>query len=300
MLLGLHFLLPLLVAPGLFGLIAKTKALVAGRRGPPLLQVYRDLNKLLRKGTVYSHTASWVLPLAPVVNVALLILCIALLPGIGAAPLHFSGDLLLFLYALGLARCATLLAAFDVGSSFEGMGASREATFGALSELAAILGFITLAILTHATSLDTILSRIPVTAGLQPILVLLALIFFLILLTENSRLPIDDPTTHLELTMIHEVMVLDYGGVDLALIELGRGLKLFLFLSVVAGLWWPQPTYAPLLAAGWLLVKMGAMAIGVGLIESGMARWRLVKIPQLLMANFVMAVFALLVTLLTL
>lgn len=283
----LHIFL-LLAAPPFFpGVIAKTKAFFAGRKGPPLLQGYYDLFKLLRKGTVYSRSSSPVLRIAPSLILAAILMSGFFVPLLKVAPIRFEGDLILFVYFLSLGRFFTILAAMDVGSSFEGMGASREAAFGALTELGLFLGLVALAVMTGEASLTGIFEWEGHHPLWNPALLILFAAFFLVLLTENSRMPIDDPATHLELTMIHEVMILDYGARDLGLILYGASVKLFLFMVLASSLLWPSAAPGVWTEAGWLIVKVTGMAIAIGVIESANARLRLVKIPQLLVANFV-------------
>lgn len=283
--------------PFFLGIIAKTKALFAGRKGPPLFQPYFDLIKLFRKGTVYSSASSWILRVAPIVIFSAVLSAGLFFPLFGQAPLHFEGDIILFAYLLGLGRFWILLAALDVGSSFEGMGASREAAFGALSELAFFLGLVVLAVTSHGTSLVTVFHWKLAHLGWQPVFILLFAVLFLILLTENSRMPVDDPNTHLELTMIHEAMILDYGGVDLGFVLYGASIKLFLFMAFAVSLLWPPALAWGLSSVTCFFLKMTAMAVLIGVVESMTARVRLIKVSQLLMANFVMAIFALLVAL---
>lgn len=290
------FLLVTVLPPFFLGVIAKTKAFFSGRKGPPLFQVYYDLIKLFQKGAVYSQTTSPLFRIAPLFIFVLILFTSCFLPLAGKAPIHFEGDLILFAYSLALVRFILILAAMDVGSSFEGIGASREATFGAFSELALFMGLIVLSVTTHSTSLSDIFSWGSSHATLKPVFLLLFFSFFLILLTENARIPIDDPNTHLELTMIHEVMILDYSGPDLGLILYGSSIKLFLFMALSVFLLWPQPLPWEWISIGSLFLKMTGMAIVIGVVESTNARLRLIKIPQLLIANFVVAVFALLVT----
>lgn len=280
-----HVLLLLATPPLFLGIIARVKALFAGRRGPPLFQVYYDLFKLFRKGMVVSQTTSVFFRIAPPVIFFTLVAAGLFLPLTGASPVHFEGDFILFAYLLALARFFLILSALDCGSSFEGMGASREAAFGAFTELAFFLGLIVLKIASSAGSLTDFFHWEGGLAS-KPVLLLLFVAFFLILLTENSRIPIDDPNTHLELTMIHEVMILDTSGPALGLILYGSAIKLFLFLGLTASL---LPPVIP------LSLRLIGIAVAVGVVESANARLRLVKIPQLLVANFIIMVFALLV-----
>ncbi|MBI3987817.1 MAG: NADH-quinone oxidoreductase subunit H, partial [Lentisphaerae bacterium] len=199
--------LALVLAPLLAGVINRTKALFAGRRGQPLLQLYRDLFKLLRKGAVYSRTTTWIFRAGPVVGLAAVLTTLLVVPFAGKpAVLAFPGDLVLFAGLLGLMRFVTVLAALDTGSSFEGMGASREVQFSALAEPALFLGLATLARQTGSFSLSDLFMT---GHAMPPEFWLVAAAFLVIFLCENARIPFDDPNTHLELTMIHEVMVLD-------------------------------------------------------------------------------------------
>ena len=289
----------LLAAPLLPGLIGRTKAIVAGRTGPPLLQGYSDLWKLLRKGAVYSRMTSWIFRAGPVAGLAAIVTAWCLLPSWGvAAPLSFRGDLVLFVYLLGLARFLTVLAALDTGSSFEGMGASREITFSALAEPALFLALATLARATGAFSLSGMLGG-GVTQAWGPsgsALALTAVCLFVVLLAENSRIPVDDPNTHLELTMIHEVMVLDHGGPDLAFIQYGAALKLWIFEALLTGLILPVRTGQFLPDAAAFLLGMISVSVIIGVVESIMARLQLSRVPQLLIGAGALAAFGLILT----
>jgi formate hydrogenlyase subunit 4 len=286
----------LLLPPLLTGVVTRVKALFAGRVGPPLLQPYHDLLRLLHKGAVYSHTTTWVFRAGPVVGLAA-VASAGLLLSFGGAPaaISFTGDFVLFAYLLGLARFATALAALDTGSSFEGMGAAREVTFASLAEPALFLCLVALARATGSLSLSGMLgeglSGAWGTSG--PALVLAALALFVVALAENSRIPVDDPTTHLELTMIHEVMVLDHSGPDLAFILYGASLKLFLFGALVVRLTLGFHFQSPWLALLAFLGGMLAFAALVGAVESTMARLRLPRVPQMLVGASVLSVFAL-------
>ena len=287
--------LALLLAPLLVGIVRQTKAIVAGRTGPPLLQAYRDLRKLLARAPVYSRTTTWVFRTGPFVGLAAVAGALALLPTrLLPAPISFSGDFLLLVYLLALARFATALAALDTGSSFEGMGASREMAFGVLAELALLLSLASLVRSTGVWSLSGIGSQLPEGAWVTSAgsLVLLAAALLGILLVENARIPFDDPATHLELTMIHEVMVLDHGGPELAAIELGSMLKLWLFASLLAMVIAPIATGAAWLDVVAHLGIVAVIGIAIGLIESGMARLPLLRVPQMLLAIALLALLS--------
>ena len=282
----------LLVAPLLPGIAAKTKALLTGRRGTPVLQLYWDLYKLLGKGAVYSTTTTWLFRLAPVVVVttALLAACVVPLDGRHAL-VSFTGDLVAFASLLGLGRFMLVLAGLDTGSSFEGMGASREVTFSSFAEPALFLCFAGLALATRDLSLTGMLGS-PLAAAwpsAAPSLVMIGVSLFLVLLAETSRVPVDDPATHLELTMIHEVIVLDHSGPDFALILYGSALKLALFGALLVGVLVPRAMLPGPAAIGLLVLGLVVVALLVGVVESIMARLRLSRVPQFLIAGSVLA-----------
>jgi formate hydrogenlyase subunit 4 len=299
----LHVLFVLAFPPLLPGVIAKTKAWFAGRVGPPILQPYYDLARLFQKGSVFSTTATWIFRAGPVAALATAALAACIVPLansrpdaasgtlLGSAPLSFTGDMILLAYLLGLGRFFTASAALDTGSSFEGMGAAREVTFACLAEPALFLGFIVLAKLSGSLRLDEMLGGSLWTrwASDGAPLALVFLSWFIVLLAENSRIPFDDPNTHLELTMVHEVMVLDHSGPALGMVFYGAALKLFLFAALVVRLVLPPavPWIAwPALAAGLLLV-----AVLIGIVESTMARLRLTQVPLLLVAACLLSAF---------
>ena len=280
----------------LLGLINRTKAFFAGRRGPPLLQPYFDLAKLLKKGAVYSRTTTWVFRAGPLVGLSAAAATLALLPlGSLPAPIAFAGDLVLFAYLLSLMRFFTVLAALDTGSSFEGMGASREVFFSALAEPALFLGLAALSVLTGSLSLSSMLGAVSTSSWSAegPALALVASALFIVLLAENARIPVDDPNTHLELTMIHEVMVLDHCGVDLAFIQYAAALKLWLLAGLLVGIVLPARSGSPLVDAGVFMLGMLALAVVIGIVESSMARLRLARVPNLILGAAALAVVAL-------
>ncbi len=283
----LWLLTALAAAPLLLGVINRTKAWFAGRTGQPLLQLYYDLWKLLHKGAVYSRTTTWVFRAGPIVGLASVLVAAALTP-FGGAPalLAFPCDLILFAYLLGLLRFFTILAALDTGSAFEGMGASREATFSALAEPALLLGLAVVAHKTGSVSLSGMFSGDAVSAWAHagPAILLVAGALLIVLLAENARIPVDDPNTHLELTMIHEVMVLDHGGPDFALILYTSALKLWVLGALLVNVLLPARTGFLLFDGAVALAAMFGLAVGVGVIESIMARLRLLRVPQLLVS----------------
>lgn len=299
---AIHVLLALGLPPLLLGVINKTKALFAGRNGPPLLQPYYDLIKLFQKGSVFSTTTTWMFLAGPVVGLVTALLAVLFIPLTGQhAPISFTGDLILLAYLLGLGRFFTASAALDTGSAFEGMGAAREVTFACLAEPAFFLGLLVLAKLssllpeTAETSLQlsTLLGS---SVGMHwgkygASLALVVLSWFIVMLVENCRIPFDDPNTHLELTMIHEVMVLDHSGPAFGMILYGAALKLFIFGALIVRLVLPVATGYVLLDWAVFVGGMLLVAMVVGVVESTMARLRLTHIPVLLVAACLLSAF---------
>lgn len=288
-------LLVVMLPPLLLGVIQKTKALFAGRTGPSLLQPYFDLARLLRKETAVSATTTWVFAAGPVVSLAATLLAAMMVPlGPFAAPLAFAGDFVLFSYLLALGRFFTTTAALDTGSPFEGMGAAREVSFAWLTEPAMFFAFLALARLSGSLSLDGMLRATEQGAWGERTapLLLLAAGLAIVLLTEACRVPIDDPNTHLELTMIHEVMVLDHSGPLLALVDYGAALKLLVLEALLLHVAAPFASVRGW--AGWGLFALGlaALAAGIGVLESSMARLRLLHVPTLLIAASLSCGFA--------
>jgi formate hydrogenlyase subunit 4 len=285
----------LLLAPFLPGVINKTKALVAGRKGPPLLQGYFDLAKLLRKGLVVSSTTTWVFLAGPVLSVVAPFVAALLLPlGGGPALLSFTGDMILFVSVFALARFFVAAAAMDTGSPFEGMGAAREVTFSALAEPALLFGMLALTRMSGSLSLTSMLDLGAASAWQKASasIVLILASWFIVLLAENARVPFDDPNTHLELTMIHEVMVLDHAGPAFGFILYGSALKLTVFATLLVTLLIPSRPGSHALAFALFAGGLVGVGVVVGLVESSMARLRLVRVPQLLVTATLLAAFA--------
>jgi formate hydrogenlyase subunit 4 len=284
---ALDLVIALVLAPLLPGLVARVKALFAGRQGQPLVQSYYDLAKLLRKGAVYSTTTTWIFRAGPIVSLAAVLAALAVVPAAARQSLlSFPGDLVLLAYLLAVGRFATVVAALDTGSSFEGMGASREVHFAALAEPALLVGLLALS---HQAGSLRLASLLAGTRPLAPEVALVAAAVAILLLLENCRVPFDDPNTHLELTMVHEVMVLDHGGVDFAFVLYGACLKLWLWSALLVGVLLPAGlrTLPFVGVLGVLLV-----AAGIGVVESTLARVRLLRVPQLVAAALVLAAVA--------
>ncbi|NMA42771.1 MAG: hydrogenase [Oligosphaeraceae bacterium] len=280
-------LLSLLLCPLLSGLICKLKGIFVGCPGPSVWQPYYDIIKLLRKGSVYSQTTTWVLPLAPLISLAAMLCAMLFLPfAFVDSPLAFEGDVIVFFYFLAGARVISVLAAMDTGSSFAGMGASREMQFSSLAELGMFCILAFLVMTTGNFSMSGLLNGAGILiwsySGTALLLVIIA--FFILLLSENCRVPIDDPDTHLELTMIHEAMVLDYGGPDLGIIHYTAALKLWLFTSICSLIIVPAGLFSGF--SGLLLFILAQFLLGVlvAIVEGTAARFRFLKVPQFLLA----------------
>ena len=287
----------LIMPPLLLGVITKTKAWFGGRVGPPVLQPYHDIVKLLRKSMVISRSTTWVFSLGPVVTLAAVVLAGLLMPlGPFPAPIRFTGDLILFAYLFGLARFFTTSAALDTGSAFEGMGAAREVTFACLTEPTLFFALLVLVRMSGRLSLTGMLHG--PEQGFSPLLaaplILVALGLFVVLLAENCRIPVDDPTTHLELTMIHEVMVLDHSGPLFGVILYSAALKLFILGALLLHLVFPFHTGLAWVDWSLFAAQMLGLAVLVGVVESVRARLPMPHVPYLLLAALLSCGFGLL------
>ncbi|MGD8702598.1 MAG: NADH-quinone oxidoreductase subunit H [Desulfosarcina sp.] len=291
----------LLAAPLFAGVIFKVKAFFGGRKGSPLLINYYTLIKLFQKGSVYSTSTTCIFKLGPMVSLASAATALLFLPIAGHAPvISFHGDVIFVLYLLGLARFFTIAAAMDTASPFEGMGAAREAFFPIICEASLFM----VLILFYRLSRD--LNLAAYFAGLQPSgfwqtagspMMFIIIAFFIILLTENARVPVDDPATHLELTMIHEVMVLDHSGPDFGFIEMGAFLKMFFYAAIISRLILPFDAAHPAINLALFSLGLLIVYVVVGVIESIMARYRIDLVPKFVMTSFALAFFATVITL---
>jgi formate hydrogenlyase subunit 4 len=281
----------LVLAPILPGIINKVKAWAAGRRGPPVLQLYYDLARLWRKGVVLSDLVSPGFVAGPAVAWVAVVCASLLVPlGPAGALLSFNGDVILFVYLLALARFCTAWAAMETGSAFEGMGAARDLGYAVLSEAALITAVLALSVQSGSIALAAMLAPTAVAGA-----ALLAGGLFTVLLAENGRVPFDDPNTHLELTMIHEAMALDHSGPPLAVILHGGSIKLAIFAVFLVEAVLPIGRLPPAASAGALLAGVFAVTAGVGLVESFLARFAFKRVPLLLTTAFLLCLFALLV-----
>ena len=290
-----------LTAPFFAGVIFKVKAFFGGRKGSPVLINYFTLIKLFKKGSVYSTSTTFIFRLGPLVSLGAATTALLFFPIAGHAPvLSFNGDVIFILYLLGLARFFTIAAAMDTASPFEGMGAAREAYFPIICEASMFMILILFYRLTGDLNFAAYFSGTQPfgfwqTAGSPMLFIVIAL--FIILLTENSRVPVDDPATHLELTMIHEVMVLDHSGPDLGFIEMGAFLKMFFYSSIVARLILPFELGHPALNLGLFSLGLLIVYVAIGITESVMARYRMDRVPKFVLTSFALAFFATVITL---
>lgn len=297
---ALHMALLLAAAPLVVGVIRTVKARLLGRRGPPLMQPWRDLVRLLRKQPVLAENASFVFRAAPWVTLAGTIVAASLVPsftlGMTLGPVS---DLLVIAGLLTLGRCATALAAMDVGTAFGGIGASREMTFSVYAEPALLLVFLTLALLVGSTNLDMVVSVLrDGNLGLRVSLGLALVALLTVAIAENGRIPVDNPATHLELTMVHEAMVLEYSGRDLALVEAATALKLLVWLCLIAAIFVPfgvagsgDPLFWPLGAVFWA-AKITVLAVALAVFETSIAKMRVFRVPEFLGAAILLGLLA--------
>lgn len=292
--------LALLLAPLFPGIILKVKAFLAGKKGPPLFIKYYTLAKLLRKGSVYSTSTTFVFKLGPLVSCAGAIMILLFFPLAGVPPLlAFHGDVIVLFYILGIGRFFTIAAALDTASPFQGMGAAREAFFGTLAEATIFAILVLFYRMTGALSFAGYFTgTTPISlAGTAGALLLLAIVaLFMVLLTENSRVPVDDPATHLELTMIHEVMILDHSGPDLALIELGSFYKLFFYSAFIFLIICPIDASWGILRIPVFFGGIGLVYVAIGLVESGMARFKMNLVPKFVLTSLTLVFFAAILT----
>lgn len=293
----------LALAPFIVGVIRKVKARLQCRRGAGLFQPYADLAKLFRKQPVRSSTTSWIFTAAPYIVFASTVAAGLLMPVfLSHTPLNFAGNIIALVYLLALGTFFLILAGLDAGSAFGGMGSSREAIVATLAEPAMMLSILAIALTAGSTNLSTIVHQSALLEGvvLAPPAHLMALAaMFIVTLAETGRVPVDNPATHLELTMIHEAMLLEYSGRYLALMEWAAGIKLLVLLTLIVNVfapWGIATSLAPVaLATGTAVyvLKVAGLAVVIGVIESMFAKLRLFRVPELLGAAFILALLAL-------
>jgi formate hydrogenlyase subunit 4 len=293
------------IAPVVTGVMRTTRSRLEGRVGPSPIQPWRDLRKLLHKERLITEQTSWIFGVAPLLLVASTLVVVAVIPSVATTTLLVdSVDLIGVIYLLLLGTVVLALAALDTGTAFGGMGSSRGMTIAALAEPAALLAIFAVSLRAGSSSLSAIVEgALADPAGLASPETLLAFgAVAVVTLAEAGRLPVDNPSTHLELTMIHEAMVLEYAGPDLALVEFAASLRLTLFLGLISTLFlpWGIATTDNLAAiavgvVAWL-VKVLALAVGVAAVEVGLAKLRLFRVPELLAAAFILSFLAVIVS----
>lgn len=288
---GVQMLLVLLLAPLLTGWVRIIKAQLLRRRGPPLLQPYRDLFKLLRKEVVLAESASWLFRVAPYIIFASIWVAAALVPTFaGGLIFNWAADLIAIVALLGAGRFFLALAGLDVGTSFGGIGSSREMMIASLAEPAMLMMVFTISLFASATQLTAVADFMLTTqVGLRVSLALALLALLIVALAENARIPVDNPATHLELTMVHEAMVLEYSGRHLALIELAASLKLLLYMSLIACIFTPwgmaaagQGGWAYGVGVAAYLLKLMLGGFLLALFETSIAKMRVFRVDQFL------------------
>lgn len=298
---GIQILFIILFAPLLSGIIKKTKAVFQLRKGPSVFQPYYDLRKLFRKDAVVSHNASWIFYATPIVSFVAIIATSVLIPiWTTSLPLGFSGDIIVVIYLFALARFFVVLAGLDTANSFGGMGSSREMFVAALVEPGMMLSIFVIAVSAGSTSLSHITQSISASGIgiINPSYLLTFLAFFIIIIAETGRVPVDNPATHLELTMVHEAMLLEYSGKQLALIELATMIKQLLIYSLFVSIFIPWGIFtgteiltvsAIAVSILFYLVKVVAIGVCVALTELSTAKWRLFKLPDLLSVSLILS-----------
>jgi len=298
---GAQMLLVLLLSPLLTGFVRKMKSRLLRKQGPPLLQPYRDLIRLMRKDVVLAHSASWLFRVIPYIIFAGTWVAASLVPTFRSGLLFsWSADLIAIVALLGSVRFFLALAGLDVGTSFGGIGSSREVMIATLAEPAMLMIVFTLALIVGSTQLSTMATYMADGAeGLRVSLGLAVIALIMVAIAENARIPIDNPATHLELTMVHEAMVLEYSGRHLALIDLSSELKLLLYVSLIGCLFVPWgiagPAASPALVAVGVasyLVKLAAGGVLLAVFETAIAKMRVFRVPQYLGAALMLGLLA--------
>ena len=296
-----EMLLVLALAPLLTGLVRKVKARLLRRQGPPLLQPYRDLARLMRKEVVLAHNASWLFRAIPYLIFATTWVAASLVPTFATGLMFsWSADLIAIIALLGSARFFLALAGLDVGTSFGGIGSSREVMIASLAEPAMLMIVFTLALIAGSTQLSTMAGYLASgEVGLRVSLGMALIALIMVAIAENARIPVDNPATHLELTMVHEAMVLEYSGRHLALIDLSTELKLLLYISLIACLFMPWGTAgtgagpeALLLGAGAFVIKLAALGFLLAVFETSIAKMRVFRVPEFLGAALMLGLLA--------
>lgn len=292
----------LALAPLLSGIIKKIKAFFQIRKGPSIFQPYYDIAKLLRKDSVVSENVSWIFHAAPVISFAAVLTAGLIVPVfISELPFSFAGDLIAVVYLFALARFFTALASLDAGSSFGGMGGSREMFVASMVEPALMLSIFAVALNVGSTNLSLISQTVSAMglSAVSPYHLLAFVALFIIAIAETGRIPVDNPATHLELTMIHEAMILEYSGKQLAIVELGAMVKQLLVFSLLANIFFPWGIAKEISAAGIavallvFLIKIVVLGALIAMVETSTAKWRLFRLPDLLSISLMLSFLSL-------
>ncbi len=291
-----------LTAPLVFGIIKKTKARIQNRKGPSVLQPYADLTKLLKKEVVISENASWLFSFTPYLLIASTLVIVILVPTVFAPlPFHWIGDIITVAYLFALGRFFLALAGLDTASGFGGLGSSREMSIASIVEPAMMLSIFAVAVTAGSTNLSIVVRSLSTTPAsiFNPSHLLAFVALFIVTIAETGRIPVDNPETHLELTMIHEAMILEYSGRYLAFIELASQMKMVIFLSLLANLFFPlglATVLSPMtlgVSIAAFLAKLILLGIVIALVESTNAKLRLFRVPDLLMTAFILSLLSL-------
>lgn len=295
----LQLVVMILLAPLVNGIIKKVKALTQKREGAPVLQMYFDLYKLLKKSSVVSNVTSWIFAATPYIVVSSALTAALLVPVTTfASPIAFPFDIIMMVYILALGRFFMCLSALDAGSTFGGMGASREAMISSLIEPSLLISIFTIGLASQSTSINDIMLAMQSVSLplLRPAFTLTFIALFIILIAETSRIPVDDPSTHLELTMVHEAMVLEYSGRQLALIELGAAIKQLVLITLIVNVFLPHDQFIAyagisgvMLSLLVYLIKVIGFAVLIAAFEAGTVKFRFFSIPNLAALSFILA-----------
>ncbi|MGD9545473.1 MAG: respiratory chain complex I subunit 1 family protein [Methylocystis sp.] len=304
---GAQMLLVLALAPLLIGFVRKLKARLLRRKGPPIIQPWRDLLRLLRKDVVLAENASWLYRSAPYLIFAMTWVAAALVPTFATGLMFsWSADLIAIIALLGSARFFLALAGMDIGTSFGGIGSSREAMFGSLAEPATIMIVFTVSFVAGSTQLSEIASYMAGNLELRASVGMALVGLLIVAIAENGRVPVDNPATHLELTMVHEAMVLEYSGRYLALIELATALKLLLYVSLIACIFFPvglashdASLKAMMIGLGAYVLKLAIAGGVLALFETSTAKMRVFRVPDFLGAGLMLGLLATLLVFVT-
>lgn len=291
----------IILAPLVSGLIKKIKATLQTRRGPGVFQMYFDLYKYMQKESVVSEHTSWIFRVTPVIYLGSIVAAATLIPVVFLSGMNFTGDIILIIYLFGLGRFFLTLAGLDAGGAFGGMASSREVSVASIAEPAMMLSLFTVALMAGTTNLAGMLASLgqASSATLIPAHLLAFVGFFIVAVAETGRIPVDNPDTHLELTMIHEGMLLEYSGKPLAVLSLGASIKQLLILSLLANIFFPWGMAAEFsfvslaISTGLYLAKIFFLGMAMAVIETSFAKMRLFKVPDLIMGSFFLGLLGL-------